>query len=249
MPDITSLVEHLRDRLNSNRLAMLVVPNHWGLAPISEDREFQGQLRRWALEGVEMFVHGWFHQDEAKHGWLNGWKARYLTNREGEFLGLDEKTARQRIVDGRSLLEDIIGQSIAGFVAPAWLYGAPTKRALQMCDIRLAEDHLKVWDPQTGAVLSSSPVISWATRTWMRTQSSKVFAAIARHALTEFRVIRLAVHPSDRSNPSVLGSINRTIDILKTTYSPERYAALAGSISSIRAMSRHEYEAGHGGQA
>jgi len=248
MRDVTFLVESLRDRLNSSRLAMLVVPNYWGNAPISEDKQFQVQLRQWAHEGADIFVHGWFHKDEAKHGWLNEWKARYLTNREGEFLGLDEQTARQRIVDGRSLIEDITGLPIAGFVAPAWLYGAPAKQALRACGIHMAEDHFKVWDPQSGAVLSSSPVISWATRSWMRAQSSKASAAIARHAFTGSPAVRLAVHPSDRSNPSVLKSINRTIDSLRKNRRAESYAALAASLYSMPALSRSTHDAGHSGR-
>jgi predicted deacetylase len=213
---------------------MLVVPNHWGRAPISEDKQFQVQLRHWANEGVEMFVHGWFHKDNYQHGWLNDLKARHLTNREGEFLGLDEETAYKRIVDGRSLVEDIIGRPIAGFVAPAWLYGAPAKRALQNSGIRIAEDHFRIWDPLTGQTLSSSPVISWATRTWIRAQSSKAFAAVARHTLGPFSAVRLAVHPSDCTNPSVMASITRTIETLKTSRIPGHYGELGSPFLPVQ---------------
>jgi len=236
--ETTLLVESMRRRLNSSRLAMLVVPNHWGLAPISEDKQFQAQLRQWSDEGVEMFAHGWFHKDDAEHNWVNGWKARHFTNREGEFLGLDEETASKRILDGQVLIEDIIGRPIAGFVAPAWLYGAPAKRALEKSGIRLAEDHLRVWDPLTGQILSSSPVISWATRSWMRAQASRAFAAVARHALNRCPVVRLAVHPSDCTNPSVMTSINRTIETLKITRTPEHYSAL-GSMSGPAPLTHH----------
>ncbi|NBU83313.1 MAG: DUF2334 domain-containing protein [Sphingomonadaceae bacterium] len=231
------IADTLRRSLNSSCLAMLVVPNHWGRAPISEDKQFQVQLRHWANEGVEMFVHGWFHKDSYQHGWLNDLKARHFTNREGEFLGLDEETAYQRIVDGRSLVEDIIGRPIAGFVAPAWLYGAPAKRALQNSGIRIAEDHFRIWDPLTGQTLSSSPVISWATRTWIRAQSSKAFAAVARHTLGAFSAVRLAVHPSDCTNPSVMASISQTIEILKTSRIPGHYGELGSPSSPVQKVS------------
>ena len=220
------IADFLRRRLNSSCLAILVVPKHGGRAPISEDKQFQVQLRHWANEGVELFVHGWFHKDSHHHSWLNSLKARHLTNREAEFLGLDEETAYQRIVDGRSLIEDIIGRPISGFVAPAWLYGAPAKKALQTSGIRIAEDHFRIWDPLTGQTLSSSPVISWATRTCVRAQLSKAFAAVARHTLGPFSAVRLAVHPSDLKEPSVMASITQTIETLKTSRIPGHYGEL-----------------------
>lgn len=46
------------------RLAMLVVPNHWGDAPIVPGSPFAARLRGWSDAGVEMFLHGFTHRDD-----------------------------------------------------------------------------------------------------------------------------------------------------------------------------------------
>src|SRR3546814_3302789 len=97
-----------------------------------------------------MFVHGWFHEDTATHSGAAQFKARHMNAGEGEFLGLDEATALQRMNDGKALIEDVIGRQTAGFIAPAWLYGDGAHAALRKAGFALAEDHWKVWNPATG---------------------------------------------------------------------------------------------------
>ena len=102
-----------------------------------------------------MFVHGWFHQDRAAHTGFAAIKAHHLTASEGEFLGLSRDVAAQRMADGRALIEDIIGRPVAGFVAPAWLYGDGARAALADSGFALAEDHFRVWRPAGGEVLGA----------------------------------------------------------------------------------------------
>src|SRR5690348_13380757 len=119
-----------------NRLAMLVVPNHWGDAPLVPGSAFATRLRSWADEGVEMFLHGFFHRDMSEHGAVaDRLRANFMTAGEGEFLGLSEIDAAERIGRGRKLVEDVIGRPIAGFIAPAWLYGTGTLQALRQVSI------------------------------------------------------------------------------------------------------------------
>lgn len=229
-PRFESEVDQLFDRisqpLRSARMAMLVVPNHWGQAPISAAPAFQRRLRGWAEAGVEMFVHGWFHKDTTRHSGLAAWKGAHMTAGEGEFLGLDAETAAQRIADGRALIEDIIGRPAAGFVAPAWLYGAGAHTALAASGLPIAEDHLRVWHPASGKVLARGPVVTWATRSRARTASSLAFAALARHVLTPLPVARIAVHPGDVHSAPVLNSIDRTLAAMSRGRTPASYAQL-----------------------
>src|SRR5690349_17225994 len=75
-----------------NRVAMLVVPNHWGDAPIVPGSPFAARLRNWAEQGVEMFLHGFTHRDDAEYsGTGDRVKARFMTAGEGEFLGLSRR--------------------------------------------------------------------------------------------------------------------------------------------------------------
>jgi predicted deacetylase len=224
---ISSLYDRMTRLLGGAKLAMLVVPDFWGEAPISRSPAFRRKLRAWAEEGVEMFVHGWSHRDRAVgHRGLAALKARYLTAGEGEFLGLTQDEAALLMGDGKALLEDIIGGPVAGFVAPAWLYSDGAFRALKVQGFALAEDHFKVWRPSDSAVLARGPVVSWASRSGPRVRASLAFAAVARKALRPSRTIRLAVHPGDNGVPALLGSIDATVAALVASHAPGRYRDL-----------------------
>lgn len=207
------------------RLAMLVVPNHWGDAPIVPGSAFATRLRGWADAGVEMFLHGYFHRDQSLHqGSADRLRARLMTAGEGEFLGLSRAEASSRIAEGRALVEDVIGRSIDGFVAPAWLYGQGALQALADSAIPLAEDHLRVWSPATGARLASGPVITWASRTRARLASSLFAAAALRHA--PLAVLRIGVHPPDCNHSKLVASIEKTFRIARTSRQAGRYSDL-----------------------
>jgi predicted deacetylase len=229
-PAFRGAVEHLAERLTKAlggpRFAMLVVPNHWGAHPLSADRVFCAQLRAWADAGVEMFLHGWFHKDECGHTGVRRLMARHLTAGEGEFLGLTSFEAARRMLEGKSLLEDLTGRAVAGFVAPAWLYGENTRVALTQCGFALAEDHLRIWRPDNGVTLAHAPAITWASRSPVRTLSSIAFAAIARTALRPLPTVRIAVHPGDVTKSKLLTSIDRTVAAFSRDRRISRYADL-----------------------
>jgi len=211
--------------LGVERPALLVVPDHWGEAPIRPGTPFATRLRALGDTGHEIFLHGWFHRDTAAHGGIASLKAKHMTAGEGEFLGLDAAEAGRRIRDGRALLEDILGRPITGFIAPAWLYGEGAHTALKATGIAVAEDHWRVWNPTTGATLARSPVITWASRTRMRRWSSLAVASVAR-AVPLPGVMRLAVHPGDVTSPALLASISATLRSILRTHRPARYADL-----------------------
>ena len=230
-PRSESAVDHLRDRLGrhapEDKLALLVVPNHWGEAPILPGSPFAGRLRGWAERGAEIFVHGWFHRDASVHrGHAARFKARHMTAGEGEFLGLERPAASALMRDGKALIEDITGRPPAGFIAPAWLYGPGARAALADCGFALAEDHWKVWQPASGRVLSRGPVLTWASRSHGRIASS-LFAARALPPLLRFSpVARVGVHPGDVGVPALLASIDRAVARLARTHRPARYGDL-----------------------
>ena len=224
---VNRLADVLAGHLNGPRFAMLVVPDHWHDAPIAANRNFQNRLRDWHGAGVEMFVHGWYHRDEAQHA--NGvaaFKARHMTAGEGEFLGLSRAEALQRMIDGRALIEDIIGAPVAGFIAPAWLYGPGAMAALTDAGFAMAEDHMRIWSPQSGRILARGPVLTWASRSRSRIASSLAFAALARHALRLLPTVRIAVHPGDVAVPRLMQSIHRSFTTLSRGRVTGRYGDL-----------------------
>ncbi|MGE5721096.1 MAG: DUF2334 domain-containing protein [Sphingomonadales bacterium] len=226
--EIGLLVDRLAARLGAPKLAMLVVPDFWGEAPLSGAPHFRRKLRRWTEQGVEMFLHGWSHRDDSIHRSASAaLKARLMTAREGEFLGLAYEEAARRLAEGRKLIEDAIGAPVCGFVAPAWLYGPGAIAALRDQQFPLAEDHMRIWRPSDGRAIARAPVVTWASRSRARAASSLAFARIAPTLLKPFRTVRLAVHPGDTRLPALLGSIDRTLVALTADRQAGRYRDLA----------------------
>jgi hypothetical protein len=222
------LHERLSRHVPASSIAMLVVPNHWGEAPLSSGTPFARRLAAWADAGNEIFLHGWFHRDESEHdGFAARMKARHMTASEGEFLGLSEQVAFSRMVAGKALIEDIIGRPVAGFIAPAWLYGPGAHAAMARAGFRLAEDHWRVWRPgSTASPLATGPVLTWASRSRARIASS-LFAARALPPILRWKpVARVAVHPGDTTVPALLESIDGALQALGRTHRPGRYADL-----------------------
>lgn len=225
--EVDQLIALLAARLGGLTFAMLVVPDHCGTAPLADNPAFGRRLREWSEAGVEMFVHGWSHKDESAHvGGLARWKATRMTAGDGEFLGLERVEALARMERGRDLIEQVTGAPVAGFIAPAWLYGPGALAALGDAGFALAEDHLKVWSPRTRQVLTRGPVITWASRSRGRIASSLAVAALARTALRLAPVVRVAVHPGDTTVPALLTSIDRTLTRFTGSHCPSRYAEL-----------------------
>lgn len=228
--EVDRLLEILSPHVGE-RLAMLVVPNHWGDAPIVAGSAFATRLRAWADAGIEMFLHGYFHRDQSEHqGSADRLRARFMTAGEGEFLGLSRADASERIAVGQTLIEDVIGRPIDGFVAPAWLYGEGALTALSEAKIPLAEDHMHVWSPVDGKRLAWGPVITWASRTRMRLASSLAAATALRRAPLE--VLRIGVHPPDCRHPSLVASIDKTFRIARKTRRPARYGDLLTALAA-----------------
>lgn len=220
---VDALADRLTRLLDGPKFAMLVVPDHWGEAPLARAPVYAAKLRRWADAGVEMFLHGYTHRDDAP---IKGFAQRHMTAGEGEFAALDTDRALARIRDGRKIVEDAIGGPVTGFVAPAWLYSAGAKEAVARSGFALAEDHWRVWDPRNGRILSRGPVVTWASRSPGRIRSSLAVARIARSMPRALPTARIAVHPGDTTVPELLDSIEATFATFAQTHDPSRYADL-----------------------
>jgi predicted deacetylase len=231
--EIDILRAHLSCHVPLAKIAMLVVPNHWGEAPLITGSRFARRLRNWADDGADVFAHGWFHRDTSVHGGaIARLKARHMTAGEGEFLGLDVADARTRMTEGRILIEDVIGRPVIGFVAPAWLYGDGARAALRDGDFALAEDHWRVWRPVTDEIVCRGPVLTWASRSRARIASSLLVARVLPPLLRRAPIIRVAVHPGDTRIPKLMASIARSLDLFTRSHAPTRYADLLLESSS-----------------
>lgn len=210
------------------RFALLVVPNFHRTGLIRDNVRFARKVREWADEGCEIFLHGFTHLDDGTHASSTArLKAKHLTAGEGEFLGLDYDAAGQRLAEGRAMLEDMIGRALDGFVAPAWLYGPDSMAALADNGFTLAEDHFRVWNPQTRAILARGPVITYASRSWPRLASSILWSRIATLALVRAHTVRFAVHPHDVDSEALVREIGRALGVLSCSHTPSSYRDLS----------------------
>lgn len=209
------------------RYSMLVVPDFWRAWPLEDYPEFGTWLRARADEGVEMILHGFSHQDETEHASaFQAWKARTMTAREGEFLGLSLQEATTRLQEGRAVVERTIGRKVEGFVAPAWLYSAGAREALKNEGFRFAEDHSHVWSPVSGAVALRGPVVSYASRDRLRVLGSLAWSRLSTVVLRGKKTIRFAIHPHDLDVPELFEEVLRALSVFCERRRPILYAEL-----------------------
>lgn len=212
----------------AGRYSALIVPNFWHEWPLADHPEFLRWLRRAMGEGVEPILHGYFHVDESEH--RSAWdrlRGRTMTASEGEFLGLGKEAAHARIVAGQRLLHDHLGITPQTFIAPAWLYSQSTHEALAELGIAVAEDHLRVWSPATGATLTRGPVLSYASRSKARVAASWLWSRASTALLGAMPTLRLAIHPHDLDVPTLERELDRTLGVLLRERTPIHYAALS----------------------
>lgn len=221
------LVPVVERAVGPGRYALLVVPDFHRSGSLRDHPDFVKKLRAWSDAGCEIFLHGFTHLDESTHNSRTAQlKAERLTAGEGEFLGLSHDEAMHKLANGRLLLEDIIDRPVAGFIAPAWLYGAESLRAVADQGFALAEDHFRVWNPQTDTVLARGPVITYASRSTSRLISSILWSRIATVVLSRAKTVRFAVHPHDTDSPRLLHEIERALCALTGTHKPSAYSDL-----------------------
>jgi predicted deacetylase len=207
--------------------SMLVVPDYWRQWPLQDHPEFVSWLKERVASGVELVLHGCHHRDEQTHGSaLSRWKATTLTDREGEFLGLEYQEARRRLMEGKELLEALLGQEIRGFVAPAWLYSPGTRKALRDLSFEVSEDHWKIWSPVSPEVRSFAPALSYATRDGGRILASLLGSRLATVLARPFPLVRFAIHPRDSDVESVNRESRRALASLLRLRQPVQYGEI-----------------------
>lgn len=187
-------------------VTLLAVPRYHGSG---RDPAFERWLVGRAAAGDEVALHGYTHRDDAGDttGALDYARRRIYTRGEGEFWNLDEGEATRRLDAGRAWLA-ALGLPPAGFVAPAWLLGAPAWAALRRqsfdytCTLR--RFHLL---PGSASVDCQAQVYSHSTA-WRRAMSLLWNATLAR-LQSGHAVVRLELHPGDVDHPALRRSWQR----------------------------------------
>lgn len=223
------LVPIVEQTVGAGRYALLVVPDFHRSGLIRDNIAFARRLRSWSEAGCEIFLHGFTHLDDVQHtSRAARLKAERMTAGEGEFLGIGYSEAATRLEQGQTMLEDMIGAPVAGFIAPAWLYGPDSLKAIADRGFTLVEDHFRVWNPQTGTVLARGPVLTYASRSPMRLASSLLWSRLATIALARAKTVRFAVHPHDVDSPALIHEITRALGVFSASHWPSAYRELVG---------------------
>ncbi len=223
------LVPIVEQTVGAGRYALLVVPDFHRSGLIRDNMAFARRLRSWSEAGCEIFLHGFTHLDDVQHtSRAARLKAERMTAGEGEFLGIGYSEAATRLEQGQTMLEDMIGAPVAGFIAPAWLYGPDSLKAITDRGFTVVEDHFRVWNPQTGTVLARGPVLTYASRSPMRLASSLLWSRLATIALARAKTVRFAVHPHDVDSPALIHEITRALGVFSASHRPSAYRELAG---------------------
>jgi uncharacterized protein len=206
--------EALFSELGLRKLTYLLVPQYHGGYPSDQDAEFVQWCRAPRPFGVQWFLHGFHHLEAPVPGGASSlserWKRRLLTAGEGEFLALDTDGQRRKLAAGREVFRNCLQGEPQGFVAPAWLFNAGLPPLLRESGIRYTEDHRRVFRVDAGTALAA-PVITWATRTWLRKYGSLAVCPFLAWKWRDRPIIRAAMHPFDFDHGSTLRNIRQVL--------------------------------------
>lgn len=199
-PRTLAACQRLRDALGAvgvARATLLVIPEHHGGTAVWEDAATRRWLRARAAAGDELAQHGHVHLARRHPARvLDRARAALLTRGEGECVSqrVDERFAMLGPV--RRRLEEAVGTTLAGFVAPAWLAPADLDDALAAVGFRWHERRSALCELRTRARIRA-PVVSFAGGSPSRVALSRLYAQLTARRTERAGVRRLAIHPCD----------------------------------------------------
>lgn len=212
-PQYRPFVEAL-DRLGPLPLSWLVVPDFHHRHPLQAS-PLRDILEQRLARGDELILHGWYHcDDEPPPRDPRDWFMRRVYTREGEFFRLDEQRAGERLARGIALFQRL-GWPLQGFVAPAWLMSAGTRRALAHSGLRYSSDPRNLLLLPDFTALPA-PTLVWTSRSAWRRGLSQAWCAAQLRRWQQAPVLRLALHPEDLRHPGGqafwLATVRRLLD-------------------------------------
>jgi hypothetical protein len=114
--EIDRIVDGLSRRVGRS-LGAAIVPNwHGREAGPGDVRQFQ----EWRSRVGELLLHGWTHFRTQTPGLISA-----LTDRADEFGGLSPQASTERLVAAQSVVQSLLGETLCGFVPPAWQFTGP----------------------------------------------------------------------------------------------------------------------------
>ncbi len=191
-------------------LTLLVVPAYHGQC--SAQSEFEHAMDAQLAAGHELALHGYFHLDPQAPSDVVDWvRRRIYTAGEGEFCGLSEEEASERLTLGMRWFA-ANGWPLAGFVAPAWLLGSGAWKALR------ARGELQYTSTLTQLIALPeaqpirAPCLTYSVRSAWRRPTSILWNTLLARVTHSAQVLRLGLHPYDAESRSVRRSWQRLLE-------------------------------------
>jgi len=237
---------NLVDALGAPPLTLLVVPDWHAQGRIDAAPEFRRAIDARIARGDEVALHGYFHRDDAPAphspaAWL---RRRVLTAGEGEFAALDADTAESRLHAGLDLLRRQ-GWAVDGFVPPAWLASAATRRALQRTDLRWTSTHTALLALDRGSEQRiAAPCLTASPRSRWRRAASRVFLHAGLRLTARAPLVRVGLHPADADHDELLACWR---EVLTALLAVRRAATKSQAISALVPERRNRKAAVPGG--
>jgi uncharacterized protein len=199
------------DELGIRQTSLLIIPNHHGRAPITENSSFQRWLTRKVGAGNEPVLHGYFHRRQENNAdpWFSRLTTEIYTAGEGEFFDLSFDRATKALSDGLADLA-FLPRKVVGFVAPAWLLSEAGERAVGSLGFVYTTriGSIRIFKPSQ-EIRSRSLV--WSTRASWRVAASLCWNAALAIANGSGPVLRVSIHPADIQHKPVWEQIRRII--------------------------------------
>ncbi|MGC9285923.1 MAG: DUF2334 domain-containing protein [Hydrogenobaculum sp.] len=180
------------------------------LIPFYHEKETLLDIKSEILEltkNSEAILHGYTHmsKDFGKYDYR-----RIFTNKEAEFLLEDNLS--QRLEKGIKMLNNL-GISPNGFIAPAWLFRKEVFRLLKEKGFLFTTDRRYIYDLENNKKIFA-PVLTFGSRGFVEKLSIFSFDRMY-FIVKKLNVVRIAIHPSDASNPLKIYKLLKVLDCIK----------------------------------
>lgn len=203
--------------------SLLVVPDYHRAGHFAQDRQFTSWLRELEAQGHEMVIHGYFHDRPSRpnESLADKFVTQFYTRGEGEFFDLDYDEALRRITKAR---DEFIAAGLRprGFIAPAWLLNAEGERAVRDAELEYTTRLTTVRDVRSARNFAARSLVYSTEEAWRRSTSLFWNGTLARLQRAA-PLIRVSIHPPDRSYARIWRQILDLIDEAAKVRTPTTY--------------------------
>jgi predicted deacetylase len=184
-------------------VTLLVVPNyhhHRNFQPAQFDRLLEKRLSL----GDELALHGYSHLDEAPAPtrFWNRFVRKSYTQGEAEFYSIDANEARRRLSRGLEWFNRN-RWPVTGFVAPAWLIGKESWKALKEFPFKYTTTMRRFHLLESDAMIRSPSLVYSARNVWLK-HFSFMRNSLLYYSLQQAPILRLGLHPNDVLHPDIV---------------------------------------------